>query len=151
MNGLEMFGWVLAMWFVVRPLGGMLARRSASRAYLTEREHRQLTTVFECLGVTRVRRGLGSQGHAWNDCFLAYATQGRPFGLRPGLEKGWRSVRFTGLSEEATKAVSRLWDGKEVAFRGLAAAWLDEQAVATATPTPLPFEADQCSTSPTSR
>ena len=127
MNWVAMLGWVLGVWFVVRPLGRYLARRADANAMLTEMEETQLAAAFERLGAMRVRRGLRAQGHAWNDCFVAYATGGRPFGLRPGLTRGWRSEPFIGLDEHATKRLVRLWDRKEAAFREFAESWLDMQ------------------------
>jgi hypothetical protein len=132
MSSLEMPAWVLGMWLVVRPLGNYLARRADARSGLTTMEEDQLTAAFETLGAARVQEGLSAHGHGWNDCFLAFATGGRPFGLRPALRKGWRSHPVASLSVDATKTVVRTWDRKEAAFRRLASEWLEEQESITA-------------------
>jgi hypothetical protein len=84
----------------------------------------RLTGAFEILGPARVMQGLTATGHGWHDCFLAFATGGEPYGLRPGLRKGWRSNRVASLSVDMTKALVRAWDHQEPAFRVLANEWL---------------------------
>lgn len=122
-----MVAWVGAMWFIVRPLGGYLARRVEAEAAVSPIEKERLTAAFEILGHERVALGLTATGHGWGDCFLSHATGGQPFGLRPTLVKGWRTNRAPGLSEDMTRVVVRVWDRKETAFRELAAQWLQGQ------------------------
>jgi hypothetical protein len=135
MFGFEMLTWVLGMWFVVRPLGNYLARRADAKAAIGPIEEDRLTAAFEILGPERVARGLTATGHGWNDCFLAYATEGEPYGPRPGLRKGWRTNPKAGLPVDLTKALVRAWDRKEDAFRVLASEWVetDEEPI-------VPFE-----------
>jgi hypothetical protein len=113
------------MWFVVRPLGNYLARRADAKAAISPTEEDRLTAAFEILGPERVARGLAAIGHGWNDCFLAFATEGEPYGLRPGLRKGWRTNPRAGLPVDMTQALVRAWDCKEGAFRTLASEWLE--------------------------
>jgi hypothetical protein len=119
--------WVNAMWFVVRPLGRYLARRVDARTAIRPAETERLMRAFDTLGPERVALGLTATGHGWGDCFLAYATGGQPYGLRPALRKGWRTTRAPGLSADLTQAIVRVWDRKEAAFRALAAQWLAQQ------------------------
>ena len=119
--------YVLVMWLVVRPLGLYLARRADARAGIGPLEEDRLTEAFEALGPERVRQGLTATGHGWNDCFLAFATGGEPYGLRPALRHGWRTTRCPRLTSDATKQVVRTWDRKEAAFRALAAEWLEQR------------------------
>jgi hypothetical protein len=122
-----MLTWVLGMWFVVRPLGNYLARCADAKAAIGPIEEDRLTAAFEILGRERVAHGLTATGHGWNDCFLAFATEGEPYGLRPGLRKGWRTNPKAGLPVDMTQALVRAWDRKEGAFRALASEWLAER------------------------
>jgi hypothetical protein len=122
-----MLVWVIAMWFVVRPLGRYLARRMEAKAPISPVEKERLMRAFDTLGRERVALGLTATGHGWGDCFLSHATAGQPFGLRPALVKGWRTNGAPGLNADMTKAVVRVWDRKETAFRALAAQWLERQ------------------------
>jgi hypothetical protein len=137
MSGFEILTWVLGMWFVVRPLGTYLARRADARAGIGPVEEECLTQAFEILGAECVARGLTATGHGWNDCFLAFATEGEPHGLRPGLRKGWRTNPRAGLPIDMTKALVRAWDRKEGAFRAFASEWLESREKVTAPSRPL--------------
>jgi hypothetical protein len=127
MSGLEMLAYVLGMWFVVRPLGRWLARRADARAGIGPVEEERLAQAFEIIGPEHVARGLTATGHGWNDCFLALATGGEPYGLRPALRKGWRTTPRAGLPIDLTKALVRAWDRKESAFRAFAGEWLESR------------------------
>jgi hypothetical protein len=119
--------WILVMWFVVRPLGQRWARAIDARGEIRSVDAARLETAFALLGPERVAQGLTATGHDWNDGFLAFATGGQPYGLRPGLKKGWRTNPVPSLPEDLTRAVGRVWNRQEAAFRELAEAWLEQQ------------------------
>jgi hypothetical protein len=136
----QIVGWVLSMWFIVRPLGVAWARRAEAQAALSRTEMTALITVFGALGAERVAHGLTATGHSWNDCFLTRATVAPPRrtqALQPlgrGLAGWWPGAHarllgaLLGSSPRAVRSVARAWDSKEVAFRALAAEWLEEGA-----------------------
>jgi hypothetical protein len=140
----QIAGWVLSMWFIVRPLGRAWARRAETRAALSQTETAALMTVFGALGAERVAFGLTATGHGWSDCFLAravttppqppHATQ--PLGRGPAeLWPGARArllAALVGASPQAVRTVARVWDSKEAAFRALATAWVGRRGARAA-------------------
>jgi len=90
-----------------------------------------LARVFDALGPRRVRRGLESSGHQWNDCFLTGACGELPTEALPIPTRTLRAGPFygtwLGLAPGLVYEVARLWDRDETAFRAVAQDWLRQR------------------------
>lgn len=133
---LQPVGYVVVMWFVVRPLGRQLARAVGTGAAIGSVAKARLTSAFEALGPERVARGLTASGHSWTDCFLARATAGGPQavarvpGAQPRTDRGRILGALRAASPGAVSEVATAWDRNEKAFRELAAEWLEQNHAA---------------------
>jgi hypothetical protein len=126
----------LVMWFVVRPLGVAWGRAADARGVLDPAQQGRLTRAFQAFGPERVARGVTARGHSWRDCFVALAAFDEPRALDPAIRHCWWvrgsqvfSARL-GTTPTVIKDVAQAWDGHEAAFRALAAAWLEQRAMA---------------------
>ncbi len=89
-----------------------------------------LMRVFEALGPGRVRRGLEATGHAWGDCFFAWACGELPEEALPlpsrTLAAGPFYGAWLGVAPGWVYDAARLWDRDEPGFRNLAQEWLHQ-------------------------
>lgn len=129
-------GYLVGMWFVVRPPGRRLACAVVTGTAIGSVAKARLTSVFEALGPERVAQGLAARGHSWTDCFLARATAGGPRALarvrdtRPRTDRARILGALRAAAPGAIKEVAMVWDRNETAFRELAAEGLERNHAA---------------------
>lgn len=91
-----------------------------------------LMRMFEALGSSRVRRGLESTGHAWDDCFFAWACGELPAEALPlpsrTLAAGPFYGAWLGVAPGWVYDAAWLWDRDETGFRDAAQEWLATNA-----------------------